>query len=868
MPFWPLTNLLPAAKKRPSSSPPSPNPTPKRRRTTAAATTNTAINTTTPKTNPFNPPVDPSTRWNPSINPAAPEFAAVLAAFRALLRDPAETVDSILESRFSAHEQAILRPCGVADDGGGAPGNRALARIQEGNRWRYAELLRSERFRAWAGKADLAFKFTLVWFGLPVAPMGGTAAAANGRNGEGLGLRVGEEMEARGLRFLNGYTERVYERDVGIRGELPLKRVGFGNGGAHSVIEPDRVMEAYHLKGKKQEKGTASGFTTSLGLRGGKAGEQGSGTLSAAEDLSGGVGEVVDAGFGEVSLRGGAGGGILVSNIFQQLHDHEGAGNQPSRWSGTDTFTSLLHTPLIDRASQATGDQSSLYGGLSSGILQRWLPLYGYQGVVWFRIDLFHTFVDAVDRLLCLDNRAGVNYSLYAMDKCKDYTVKEERDKFLIDFTNAGLTTRARGPGDYRGDKLAWEWVVQRFGKLEDDDQAYGKALFVAAPVDPIPWTWEPEASHHVLKVVLDWVDAPEMNRPDVAYLRMPENPEDAAYTNQYGPWMTNVCRVLSAGRIRGRPGCPAVPDAWFTLKGREAGAENVGAYGGLAFPLPLWNMMVTKWKKDHTNPVTLEARSGTGSETESSGHWHLFIPGVVSPYERQYIAHDELDNVQTVRQRILELLHDSMPNTSFTEMRSLEVHLPGTGIFLHPEGDPELVIPMPFGDRVSRFQPVVDRLAHWKKWLESMPGVPPVTNGLGLFPQFLTLRPVFRKYHICDAGSGRRLSEWDPETTAVARFRRLVARAWEDARYKLPYSSDKSWISVTQGVPKPMKGAESRTIHPAQSKPSFLIGPDTTETEWREMLAMLVEPQVFVSLVDEKRLPRKSEDPSVVQAC
>ncbi|AEO68194.1 uncharacterized protein THITE_2145404 [Thermothielavioides terrestris NRRL 8126] len=703
--------------------------------------------------------------------------------------------------------------------------------MQEENAARYAELLRTARFRdvlrggGGNGEGDaggvLAVKLAMAWFGLPVAPIGRGLGGSEDEEDES-----GDEKEREGqaLRFLNGYSgERAYGRDVGLR-------------------RPDPILETYFVKPTRRArlgKRTSWGGTASLSLRGGEAASQEEDDAPPASGASSPpVEDESTPQPGQLRLRGG--GPFDDSTDDNSGLDDEGdTGKNPSRWSSEDDFTKSLYTPL---------------GGISSGTEKQWVPLYGYQGVVWFRLDLLYTFVDAVDRLLGLDNRAGVTYSLYLLDKEKSYTSQAERDAFLSDLNGNGLTIWPSGAGDYSHDQLAWEWVLDRLGVVEEgkEPEYHRKALFVAGPADPVPWTWQPRPSHRVLKLVLDWANAPEMNRPDVAYIRMPENPKDVVYTNQFGPWMAQVCRVLAAGRIPGRPGYPAIPDAWFTVESKDRESSAVGTYGGLAFLPQLWASIIAHWQKDKSTPVTLVART----PRTISDRWHLFLPGLAHPYEKQYILHSEVDDVKTVRRRIVSLLKNSMSSDSYRRIRSLEVHVPGAGFFIVSEAAPELVVSMTADDPDSAFQPVVDRLVHWKRWLEAMPGVPPVSNGLGLFPQFIALRPVFDEYTICDGDETAEPLTWDPDATSVSQFRRLVARVWTanaSSRRNVP---TRSWIAITQG--RPRKAASKKgSADVAGNKPRLLVGPSTTDTEWYAIRSMIVEPDVFVSPVAETNLPR-----------
>lgn len=846
MAFWNLTSLLPTAKKRPSDSS---TPNPKRCRVSTTTTT-----TTTPSSNPNNtttttptpllkPQTPPSTRYNPAINPSTPHFTTIHTAFNHLLHDPSETVASILSAYFTAHEQELLRPCPPPPPrrrrrqhtnrgGGGGGSNGALAAIQEENRWRYDELLRTERFAGWRGRADLGFKLALVWFGLPVAPMAAVGGAEvgseedrSGSGSEGGSEGEGEDGHDGVLRFLNGYTERGYGKDVGVRGEFAVV-VAAGERGADVGVaaEPDPKMEAYYVRERRHGQAKASGFVPSVGLRGGEALEEDSESPSSREDTPDDT-SVSDS--SELELRGGA-----------TRSAHRGKAAQGPSHPGKPDEKPRFHSLV------------TALGGPLSGPEESWFPLHGYQGMVWFRTDQLFTFVDAVDRLLCLDTRAGVTYSLYLMDKRKKYATQAERDEFLSDLTGNGITIWAAGAGDYSNDQAALQWLRDRIWVTEDEQIASQKVLFVAGPADPIPWKWEPDDSHRVQEVKLIWPHAPKMNRPDIAYLRMPDNPADVAYANQYGPWMANVCRVLAAGRIPGRPGYPAIPDAWFTL-GSPPG-NGIGTYGGLAFPPQLWDAMVGLWEDEHTAPVKLEAVMGPESKHGTTNRWHLFLPGTVSPYEKQFILHSEVGDAKLVRQRIMKLVR-SMSPASFSLVQAIEIYLPGAGLFLASTETPEITVPVTDKENLdSAFQPVVGLMVEWVKYLTEKDGVDPVPNGLGLFPQFLSLRPVFKDYLLGDAEGAIEPLPWDPKATTVDQFRRLAGQVFStlDDPEQF-YSPGNSLIAITQGLP-------IAPGDPDESKPKLLIGPKTTEDEWQSMRKLIVDFSLSISLLDPNNLPRK----------
>lgn len=159
-------------------------------------------------------------RWQPDIDPDSDEFAAILSHFSTRLRNKHDTLDNILSEELSPHECALLTPADRAD-------NAPLAAIQARNTALYSELLQTPRFQDWAPRADLAFKLTLVFFGLPVAPMRmssnqawkGLAEQSGWDDDELLVPQEDGEPSNGRLRFLNEYWMRMYEQD-GLRREF------------------------------------------------------------------------------------------------------------------------------------------------------------------------------------------------------------------------------------------------------------------------------------------------------------------------------------------------------------------------------------------------------------------------------------------------------------------------------------------------------------------------------------------------------------------------------------------------------------------------------------------------------------------------
>ncbi|KAH6615810.1 hypothetical protein B0J18DRAFT_351327, partial [Chaetomium sp. MPI-SDFR-AT-0129] len=506
----------------------------------------------------------------------------------------------------------------------------------------------------------------------------------------------------------------------------------------------------------------------------------------------------------------------------------------------------------------------------------RWVPLYGYQGKVHFRSDLARTFVDAVDRLLCLDNRVGVAYTVYLFDRRKPYASDPQlRVEFMRNPTKNGITIWAAGPGDYSHDTLAWKFIRENVLDTPDDDEDSAcKVLFVAGPDDPIPWIWEPQLEHRVLRVMAKSLDPPVEERPDdardVAYLRVPRD-EDGwlLFTNQYAPWVANLCRVLTPGRVILRPGRPAVPDAWFTMD-----ECTVGMYGGLVCPFAMWVEWAGQWSPSGPNEVELLVMAAPENATGVSDRWHLFMAGATGGYEDNYILHDEVESAARSHDRIVKLVEESISSVACERLDSIEVYLPGQRIALQGAGGDAPVLSMGLSRATSSvyaFRQVYQHLITWKRWLESQPsaGLPKQHNGLGEYPLFIGLYPVYSEYTVIDRERTQEPVRWNPKTSTVAEFRD-IARGLIGLPPREEIEDDGSdeadrlrnpWITVTQGRNEdPIMDDEldlgPLDVVPDFHKPILVLGPHTGEAEWKAMCKMIVEPEVQVSEIVRESHP------------
>ncbi|KAL2021310.1 hypothetical protein VTK56DRAFT_7281 [Thermocarpiscus australiensis] len=109
-----------------------------------------------------------------------------------------------------------------------------LATCRRAIRWRYGEMLKTERFREWAGAGGFGrssprlrgsgCRLRLWGGGLEQLFRGGKEDDTDSEDERGDG--GGEERASKeALRFLSGYGERVYERDAGVRKPDPKLEV-------------------------------------------------------------------------------------------------------------------------------------------------------------------------------------------------------------------------------------------------------------------------------------------------------------------------------------------------------------------------------------------------------------------------------------------------------------------------------------------------------------------------------------------------------------------------------------------------------------------------------------------------------------------
>ncbi|KAK3388621.1 hypothetical protein B0T20DRAFT_511276 [Sordaria brevicollis] len=806
-------------------------------------------------------------RIDPSVTPASDEFQTQLFSFRHQLDKPSSTVNKLLKNSFSPEDRDLLKPADPER-------NPVLAELQAKNSEAYQRLITGEvkgwqkpatkgrkskkaaNEKGWAKEADLAFKLTCLYFGLPVEPMGWeqsetkkwwerkqSEAMAPQEPGYGPGYEdvedewgtVVRKQREDPIKFLNRYGKRYFEKDV--------------------VREPDPVLEAYNTlpqfpeafnqldpekdylnRGALEELGLPHKFDfyQSIGLRGGgdfDDEDEEDVVVDEAMDVDEPMELIPSPSNALVSLRGG---GPLadMGGVFKDIDKAKSRLSKEAfyAFAGTEDHTDVLKTRLE---------------GERAGVEDLWIPLYGYQGIVWFHIGKLNTFVDAVDRLLGFGNRAGASYKLYLFDRNKEYKTRAQKEAFQRNNRNT-LDVACKGLGDYSNDHIAWNWAIGHLGSLGEDSNgspmAHQKVLFVAGPGDPIPYQWEPTAEHKVAKLILEWDGMADMNRPDVAYVRMPiagEATDADIHTNQYGAWMAQACRVLCAGRIPNRPGYPLVPDAYIGLG--DADHEGFATYGGLTFDSNQWYSILAAYRDAPGEPIVLRA-STSETPTGNTDRWHLFIPGVSFRYSDDVaILHSEFQNTKALSTKIHDLLETGLGIDQVQDLAHVEVHIPGES-FLDNHEPSNIQISVDEKGKLDKagVQKLVELLGHWYNWLYEKPGVAPAETGLDMFPQFVTLQPVYRQYALVADGDAEQTAvEWTPLDMTLEEFREfLVNELWQPGKFAVDYDPASSRVRLNQNQ---LPGA-----------PSLVVTPLTTEYDWERIRDMIVWPDLVVQVYDD----------------
>lgn len=189
-------------------------------------------------------------------------------------------------------------------------------------------------------------------------------------------------------------------------------------------------------------------------------------------------------------------------------------------------------------------------------------------------------------------------------------------------------------------------------------------------------------------------------------------------------------------------------------------------------------------------------------------------------------------------------LVENSLSTESLYRLDSIEVHLPGEGIFFIDK-TPDVVVDINGNKHHldQAFRALAERIGEWLRWLDAKPKIGNA-GGLDMFPQFLSIRPVFEEYTLDSIHNLKgRTFTWDPVKTSLGQFRSMAARLLTDKHDEVDPES--LYIVVSQGDGK------------TGLKPFFLVSPTLDEEEWRLMARMIVEPKVHLALTQEDQFPR-----------
>ncbi|KAK2068149.1 hypothetical protein P8C59_002809 [Phyllachora maydis] len=861
-------------------------------------------------------------RLNPTISPDSDEFRRVVHMFGAALRD--QSTSQVMHTHFTPHERALLLPVTRRD-------NAALHRLQRENRMRYSRMLRSDRWRAWAPHATLAFKFAQVYFGLAVAPMhldfaqrshGFGDLGDEGDEGDEGDDDEEEEPPGGHLRFLNGYSARSYGHDTGRSADPDLERY--------------YAYTGFDLHGKKVDPSQVRGYPISLGLRGGGGG--GGGSDDDDDD---------DTTSSLLCLRGGAGGPgqdghryvpTFLDPLYGGLeHKHGMVSRAFAAWNAYCTEHGIRRTikstdePFFatNFAEMQDGEAMEAFTEAPKPLI---LPLYGSQGIVWFNLHSFESFVDAVDRLLGLGTRAAVQYKIEVFDKDRDYGQKAARDDH--ETTAAGLPATVTFTAGAEGAYSEYEhWEVVRstvetiFGTLhsgqrkeEDDTPAqrsarfHKAALFVHAAGVRHNWQWEPvmgEEDDEDDKGELRWLmraptGRPD-DRPDVAYVRVPARlGGDAGFANVVDPWLRSAMRVLTPGMIPGRPGQPQVPDTFFHFQtGGGGGAvqaksqELHSAYGGLSFPPTVMQQLLRTGRRGDV--CWVEARRWLQSADEMVADWKVYLPGLhCNPFGP--FGDDADDKTAVVVPRSLTRQQLTCPRALYQTLRSMVAHylyadaldevdaldvwVDGED-FINPaqgyRATSSLVMMQPFGPVMAdgdgaeaiRLQKASDpvRAAIAAKMKKRS-----TAERAGLYPAFLSVRPRYKHFTLALArppvGRPRgapapTVQVADTEGLTLADF---MAKAGTLLQRLRGFSSA-SRLSFTGRRPVAPTEAEDGSKMLATRKlvndlkPTYVFAQDMDAGAWEALRIHMVDPFIYLDLVGPDAEPKAKPGPVAAAA-
>ncbi|KAK5662163.1 hypothetical protein OQA88_8068 [Cercophora sp. LCS_1] len=534
---------------------------------------------------------------------------------------------------------------------------------------------------------------------------------------------------------------------------------------------------------------------------------------------------------------------------------------------------------VMRRSSFRFSDFSSPF---SQGGDDLWIPLYGFQGVVWFPVQSLNGFIDAVDRLLNFpEARAGLRYQVWILDRNKSY--RNKRDQQALKASNGTTTVDiSEALGDYQEDAAAHQWILNRLrggvdnpasetdGEMPTATQAFEKAIFVAAGRHcRFPTTYEPgqtlpgrkspiEKNERVLRLTLDWEQATNLRRPDVAYLRVPTKIPTELAGNYFDPAIRSAVRLLTPGRSKDHPGHPTMPDALIHIEGSNS---PFGVPGGL-FLAPTEHRMLHELWSSGEQVVTLiaETTKSEDLETQKTGspddHFSVIFPssGVplraddddeepapVLPQVRfQWLDADESTCIEALTWCILAAVDSALTTSNCDALEFIQAIIPGDKAFADGLCSDDVSIRW-----------VAQKTAEFPKGRPDPEGLRRLRVYLNRARDGNMLRPSGFPPSIALLPNYRHREMWDQD--GQMKFGATWSSGWTLDRMRqtsLPLlrtsaNFDGTTFFIRQGH---YKEGQSVAEELELNRPSFLITPNTTEEQWLSVARQIVDNDITVS--------------------
>lgn len=474
-----------------------------------------------------------------------------------------------------------------------------------------------------------------------------------------------------------------------------------------------------------------------------------------------------------------------------------------------------------------------------------WIPLYGYQGRVYFDLFTRGTFWDAVCRLLCVEPGMCEGLSVFFCTLAKKPTSRP------FPFTPVTVVL-----GDDKSETAAWN---QLKAALMQNQFANDAALFTAASAQMFnpPQQYEPNVHE---KQSLVYFRHGDSDRDDVAYLRMPQS-RSMEYENVYGPWLQHIIRVLTPGVLPDYPGKPMIPDYMLSVEFVGPIIEHYDTYGGIAFPRKLWRTIWDCWtgeRKPQTDFVIYQS----GDKTKPDKAWTIVLPGFYYKGLRDagvqpWIA---TSNVHRAGELVANVVRASMVPEDQELCSGIRIWEPGESFL-----DPRVVSLRNLVDlkKPGKAKDLVKCLVDFEK-LSDIDGR----------RRFLVAQPMFHYYTFTTKENEKGTFTITSMTISLADFWGMVKNTYREyppkeenyhrdnltitldtAREWKPTTEEdkKKWASLQELRRKKVQGERNALV---KNKPMFLLTPKTTEKEWELIKRNITEPCIVVRIKQPSTLP------------